>query len=199
MFKIFFSFIFCFYTPLALTKMHIEPYIGYSFTALGKKNFSKDFFNAQGIDNKAEQAITELGSKKFYQGISPGMRLGYSSLGFAVGVDFSWGYWKSVFSGRGASIKDRQTIIPFLPGLFASYKLPLLFRAYAGIIPQSIIQIKSGGEDLCSKGTARGGKIGISYLSLPFLSVNFEYLPLYISGCPHVWSHTGTVSANIIF
>ena len=35
------------------------------------------------------------------------MRLGYSSLGLAVGVDFTWAYWKSVFAENLTSFKDR--------------------------------------------------------------------------------------------
>ena len=199
MFKTFCIFIFCAYIPLGVAKIHIEPYVGYSFTALGQENFSQDFLEKQAIVKKAGQVVSELSTKKFYQGISPGMRLGYSALGLAVGVDVTWGYWKSVFSEKFTSFKDKQTIISLLPGLFASYKLPLLFRAYASLIPHANIQIKGEGISSCDKGIAKGGKIGISYLSLPFLSVNFEYLPLYISGCRQFWSHTGTVSANITF
>ena len=199
MFKTVFIFIFCAYIPLGMAKIHIEPYVGYSFTAVGKENFSEELLEKRDIDKKTQQIITEFGKQQLYQGISPGMRLGYSSLGLAVGIDLTWGYWKSVFSENFTPFKDRQTIIPLLPGLFVSYKLPLLFRAYASLIPQASVQLKTKEGDQRCKGT-RGGKIGISYLSLPFLSVNFEYLPLYIGGqgC-QFWSHTGTVSANAIF
>ena len=199
MFKKTLVFICCVYIPLGSAKVHIEPYVGYSFTAIGTENFSRHLLEKQDINKKARQIKAELGKKKFYQGISPGMRLGYSSLGLSVGVDFTWGYWKSVFGENFTSFKDRQTIISLLSGLFVSYKLPLLFRAYASLIPQAGVQIKTKeGSQGCNK--SRGGKLGLSYLSLPFLSVNFEYLPLYIGGSDcRFWSHTGTVSANIIF
>ena len=189
----------CFYPLLLSAKVHIEPYVGYSFTAIGKDNISGSLLEKQELTKKAQQVVTELRKKRFYQGISPGMRLGYSSLGLAVGVDFTWGYWKSIFSENFTAFKDRQTIVPLLPGLFVSYKLPLLFRAYASLIPQASIQLKTKeGNQSCNK--SRGGKIGLSYLSLPFLSVNFEYLPLYIGGLGcQFWSHSGTVSANITF
>ena len=77
--------------------------------------------------------------------------------------------------------------------------MPLLFRAYASLIPQASVQLRTKeGSQNCTR--SRGAKLGLSYLSLPFLSVNFEYMPLYIggSGC-QFWSHSGTVSANIIF
>ncbi|MCY4321241.1 MAG: hypothetical protein OXC37_02390 [Bdellovibrionaceae bacterium] len=201
MFKIFktlFYIVFLFYSPSLLSKIHLEPYIGYSFTSLGTKNFSKDLLEKQELDKKTNQIITELSKNQFYQGISPGLRVGYSSLGLAVGADITMGYWKSLFDKNFTSFKDKQTIIALLPGLFISYKLPLLLRAYASLIPQAnvILQTKKGNKN-CNK--TRGGKLGLSYLSLPFLSINFEYLPLYIGGVCNLWSHTGTVSANLTF
>ena len=195
----FFIFIFLAYIPFSEAKIHIEPYVGYSFTALGTKNFSKDLLKRQAIDEKTQLVLSELSEKRFYQGISPGMRLGYSSLGLAVGVDLTVGYWKSVFGEFSTSFGERQTVVPILPGLFVSYKLPLLFRAYASVIPQARVQLKTKeGDQNCNY--SRGGKLGISYLSLPFLSVNFEYQPLYIGGVAcNFWSHTGTVSANFTF
>ncbi|MCZ0933216.1 MAG: hypothetical protein OXJ52_08700 [Oligoflexia bacterium] len=194
-----FIFIFFAYVPLGMAKIHIEPYVGYSFTSIGTTNLSRGLLEKGDIDKKTQQVIAEFSKRQLYQGISPGMRLGYSSIGLAVGVDLTWGYWKSLFAENWTSFRDRQTIISLLPGLFVSYKLPLLFRAYASLIPQASVQLKTKeGDKSCKR--SRGGKIGISYLSLPFLSVNFEYLPLYIggSGC-QFWSHTGTVSANFTF
>ena len=198
-FKTVFIFICFVYIPFSGAKIHIEPYVGYSFTAIGTENFSRSLLEKQELDKKTRQVLSELSEKRFYQGISPGMRLGYSSLGLAVGVDLTVGYWKSVFGNALTSFKDRQTIVPILPGLFVSYKLPLLFRAYASLIPQASVQLKTKeGDQNCNR--SRGGKLGLSYLSLPFLSVNFEYQPLYIGGAAcHFWSHTGTVSANFIF
>ena len=202
MYKLKTVFIFIFFAsiPLSGAKIYIEPYVGYSFTALGTENFSKkNLLEKQAIDKKTQQVLSELSEKRFYQGISPGMRLGYSSLGLAVGVDLTVGYWKSVFGTDFTSFIDRQTIVPILPGLFVSYKLPLLFRAYASLIPQARVQLKTKeGDQNCNR--SRGGKLGLSYLSLPFFSVNFEYQPLYIGGVNcHFWSHTGTVSANFTF
>ena len=188
-----------FYTPLIEAKIHIEPYVGYSFTAIGAENFSPSLLEKNNVDKKTQEVIAELRKKQFYQGISTGMRLGYSTLGLAVGLDFTVGYWKSLFGEDFTSFRDRQTVIPVLPGLFVSYKLPLLLRAYASLIPQANVILQTKEEDKNCSGS-RAGKIGISYLSLPFLSVNFEYLPLYIGGgACQFWSHTGTVSANFIF
>ncbi|MDE0092147.1 MAG: hypothetical protein OXN83_02540 [Oligoflexia bacterium] len=198
-FRIGFIFLVFFYIPLGRAKIHIEPYVGYSFTAIGTDNFSKSLLEKQSIDKKTRQIIAELGKKQLYHGVSPGMRLGYSSLGLAVGLDFTVGYWKSVYGENFTSFRDRQTVIPILPGLFVSYKLPLLFRAYASLVPQANVLFKTKeGDKNCNR--SRAGKIGISYMSLPFLSVNFEYLPLYIGGegC-QFWSHTGTASANFTF
>lgn len=178
-----------FSTNPSSAKIHVEPYLGYSFT----------FLSSEPI--KQHQQTTELiqtaQEGEYFSGISPGIRLGYSSLGLAVGVDASFGWWNSVYSSE-----DSKTIIPTLPGVFASYKLPLFFRAYAVLIPKAYVQIKSP-EDILNttcNGT-RGLKLGVSYLSLPFVSVNFEYLPLYIrgEGCNKSWSHTASAYANFTF
>ena len=128
------------------------------------------------------------------------MRLGYSSLGLAVGVDFTVGRWTSMYKEGFKDFRAKENITPILPGIFVSYKMPLLFRAYASLIPHSPVQFidEERASKYCKK--SRGMKLGISYLSLPFISVNFEYMPLYIGGqdCGS-WSHTGTAYLNFIF
>lgn len=179
---------FLFAGNLSSAKIHIEPYVGYSATFLSPEPIK---------ETKTVELIKTAREGEYFGGVSPGMRLGYSSLGLAVGVDASIGYWKSL-----PPVSDKKTMIPILPGIFASYQLPLLFRAYGVLIPYSSVQIKSteNGNQECI-GT-RGFKMGVSYLSFPFLSVNFEYLPLYIrggQGCRESWSHTASAYVNFTF
>lgn len=183
------------FPSLSFAKIHIEPYIGWSLTYTNKRPLQKETLNS------ALQSFQYFTEGRYYTGPTPGMRLGYSALGLAVGVDFTFGNWVSIYRDEFIPFTNQETIRPILPGLFVSYKLPLLFRAYATLVPHAPVQFTSKNETkstYCSQ--SRGLKLGISYLSLPFLSVNFEYLPLYIGGdnCGS-WSHTGTVSANFTF
>ena len=184
-----------FFSSLGFAKIHIEPYIGWSLTYTNKKPLQKETLKS------GSDSFQYFKEGRYYSGPTPGMRLGYSSLGLAVGLDFTFGNWMSIYKENSKSFTNQETIRPILPGLFVSYKLPLLLRAYASLIPHAPIQFTSANEQessYCKK--SRGLKIGVSYLSIPFLSVNFEYLPLYIGGenC-NSWSHTATIYANFIF
>ena len=184
-----------FFTPLSSAKIHIEPYVGFSLISTNSRPLIEK------TRKQTTEAINYLSEGRYYGGLTSGMRLGYSSLGLAVGMDITFGYWSSLYKENFTPFRNKEILIPTLPGLFVSYKLPLLLRAYAVLIPQALIQFKSQEGDLKSWcNSSRGAKFGLSYLSLPFMSVNFEYLPLYINGkdC-HTWSHTGTAYINFIF
>ena len=182
------------FTFSSQAKIHIEPYAGWSFVYIGSKPFKKE------VLNKLSKAAGYLNEGKYYHGVAGGMRLGYSSLGLAVGADFSLGYWTSLYKENLTPSQGKETIIPYLPGLFVSYKLPLLFRAYATFIPHTRVQFSDQNNTSKYCNSSRGVKLGLSYFSLPFISINVEYLPLYISGdnC-QAWSHTGTAYVNFIF
>lgn len=181
-----FIFLSLLFTPLSWAKIHIEPYAGWSFMYASSTSLAEETFDANSV-------IKMLSEGKYYAGPTAGMRLGYSSLGLAVGADFTFGKWESVLNED--SIKT-----PALPGLFISYKLPLLFRAYATLIPYTHVELNSKTEDNLTCKESRGAKFGISYLSLPFISVNFEYMPLHINGANcSAWAHAGAAYVNFIF
>ena len=190
-----------FFSPLALGKIHIEPYFGYSFTAIGLEQISKNLYaKEQSQLEKIGTNIKAIGNTSYYHGITPGMRLGYRSLNLAVGVDFTFGFWKSLYKAGLEDFKGQQVLFPVLPGLFASYKLPILFRVYGTLIPQAPVLIQTQNKSQsCNK--SRAMKVGFSYLSLPFLSVNFEYMPIFIDGVENCqsWSHTASIYGNITF
>lgn len=177
-------------SPLSEAKIHIEPYAGWSWAVT----------NAQANIDDTMETFIFLKEGKHYTGPTTGMRLGYSSLGLAVGVDFTIGRWTSVYKEGFQKIQNHETLTALLPGIFVSYKLPLMFRAYASMIPFSTVQFAGNNTSAKYCKQSRGVKLGVSYLSIPFLSVNFEYLPLYIYGhnC-NTWSHTGTAYVNFIF
>ena len=178
-----------------LAKIHIEPYVGWSLTYTNTKPIQEKTLN------KARESFNYLKEGRYYHGLTPGMRLGYTSLGLVVGVDMTFGFWKSLYRENFTSSHNQETIFPLLPGLFASYKLPMFFRVYATVIPPiARLYFKNERGDLKSCDRSGGAKLGLSYLSLPFFSVNFEYMPLYIGGTDcQAWSHTGAVHANFTF
>ena len=193
---------FClFCSSLSFAKIHIEPYFGYSFTVIGYENFSKQMYAEQ--ENKSEgiqQKLEAIGNTSFYHGITPGMRLGYRTLNLAVGLDFTFGYWKSLYKKGFPAFRGQQNLFPVLPGLFVSYKLPILFRIYGTLIPQASVLVQTQDQSQ-SCNQSRAIKFGFSYLSLPFLSVNLEWMPLFIGGKGNCsfWSHTGSIYGNITF
>ena len=174
-------------SPLA--KFHLEPYIGYGATFTGKPlNVSEDSIST------SARNIQEGG---LYYGVSGGARVGYSRLGLAFGLDLTFSQMTS----------SSHTLTPLLYGVFASYKLPLFFRIYGALIPGRLWQWplsriytaprqQNADTTTCE---AWGGKVGISYLSLPFLSINFEYQPVYMSGpknCQGILSHSAIAYLN---
>ena len=180
-------------------KFHIEPYLGYSFTVINQEKFSLEAFRQKNTLEKLQGVSDQVGTSSYYHGITPGMRLGYSALNLAVGLDLSFAYWNSFYKKGIEEFAGEQYIIPVLPGLFVSYKLPLLFRAYASLAPIAWVSIQT--KDINKKcNRTQAFKVGLSYLSLPFLSINIEYLPMYINGSDcNSWSHTATVYGNITF
>ena len=198
-FQRFFVFLILLISPCSWAKFHIEPYLGYSFTIVNQEKFSLQAFRQKNTLEKIQGISDQVGTSSYYHGITPGMRLGYSALNLAVGLDLSFAYWSSFYKKGIENFSGKQDIIPVLPGLFASYKLPLLFRAYASLIPIGMVSIQT--EDInkrCNK--TQAFKVGLSYLSLPLLSINIEYLPMYINGSDcNSWSHTATIYGNITF
>ena len=195
LFKNTFLMLFLFFCNIAFAKIHIEPYLGYSFTAISSENFSKT------LHEKQEGLTKQLASNSsYYHGITPGMRLGYSSLNLAVGLDFTFAFWKSLYKKDQPDFRGQQNLFPVLPGLFVSYKLPLFFRAYSTLIPQASVIVKTQNQSqTCTQ--SRAMKFGFSYLSLPFLSINMEWMPMLIGGLGNCrfWSHTGSIYGNITF
>ena len=193
-FKKLFLFISLICPPFSQSQMHIEPYVGLSFTFVDSNSSIQEF------SSQTAKAINHLKEGKYYGGFIPGVRIGYSFNGLAVGGDFSMGRWTSLYKEDFVPFYSQETITAIMPGLFVSYKLPLFVRFYAALIPKAPVQFASqkNGSRFCNK--SKGAKIGVSYISLPFVNINFEYLPLHIydENCSS-WTHTGAVYANFIF
>ena len=173
----------------SFAKWHIEPYAGLNLTFTSSKNI---------LSNPSVRTTqSTIREGELYGGFIPGIRLGYSSMGLAVGGDFSVGRWYALGPDT-----PRKNITPLLPGLFVSYKLPAFLRFYLTLIPYTFVYIsdpaRQVNNQLCNN--SRGAKLGVSYISLPFLSINLEYLPLYILGTDcKAWSHSGVIYASFLF
>ena len=164
----------CLFFPLkAFSDIHLEPYGG--FGVLGHVN--KKFSN-------------QLLKDDWYGKLTAGARIGYKKLGLAFGLDISGSQY------RPFSDFPEGSFFTVSPGAFASYKLPLLFRIYGTLIPHGFLIKPSEGRNI--NYIARGLKAGISYLSLPFLSINLEYETLYLDTEEGGWTHSGTVFLNFI-
>lgn len=201
----------------ASAKIHIEPYLGYSLTY-----FSSSDLTAKGVIDQATAKLKQVATEKiqttirqeknqasllerltkdFTQGATGGLRIGYRSLGLGLGVDLSVGQWFS----------SEHKILPVTGGFFASYNLPLLFRVYGTLLPQAYLNFSEKPQQANAQKsnsyplrcTSAGLKVGASYLTIPFLSINIEYQGLkgYKSNnslCA-VSTHTATAFVNFIF
>ena len=180
------------FSECLLAKLHFEPYAGYGviFTSDRPLNIQEDSIS---------DSLNSIKGIQFYHGFSGGARVGYTRLGLAAGLD--------VTLGRMAG--QSNSLTPILYGVFASYKLPVLFRIYGVLIPGRIgswplshIRVipKHQGDGETQHCEVWGGKAGISYLSLPFISINFEYQPSWIpsgGACQEVWSHSLIAYINL--
>ena len=177
---------FCLVVPLSsFAGFHLEPYAGLGVVVSG---------NPEGNTNK----VSWLLKGDLYRRVALGARVGYTKLGLAFGLDMSGSHHSSLRSFQ------EESFFTALPGVFISYKLPLFLRAYGVLVPHGFFikrdsEMKSIQE---SSNPVRGVKLGISYLSVPFLSVNFEYQPLYLAaarGSQGSWLHGITAYLNLIF
>lgn len=96
-----------------------------------------------------------------------GARLGMSTLGFAVGVDYMTG--SLTYSGA-----VKSTYTPGHLGLFVSYDFPILVRGYATYFPVGVL---NGDVKLEGNGT----KLGVMYTGLPFVAIGLELLNMSYS------------------
>lgn len=165
-------FLWLFFPLKAFSGIHFEPYGGLG--VLGHVN---------------EKSSNQLLKDDWYGKLTAGTRIGYTKLGLAFGLDIS-GSQYSPFNNL-----SKGSFFTVSPGVFASYKLPLFFRIYGTLIPHGFL-IKPS-EELNTNYIVRGLKAGISYLSLPFLSINFEYQTLYLTE-EGGWIHSGTAFLNFI-
>jgi hypothetical protein len=139
--------VFAFITPAAEASVLIEPYLGYH---LGKK--------------KQENVANSNDNVK---GVTYGGRLGYQQLGFMLGLDYMSGAWKD----------DNDPVADLTPsdlGAFVGYNLPIMLRVYGvyGFSSKMTAEVNSNKAKL----EGHSFKLGVGFTSLPFVSINVEYM-----------------------
>lgn len=127
--------------------IYIEPYLG--LYGMGKSTMTTPV--ASDTDLTATLGL--------------GLRLGYSAMGFAAGVDYEMGKLDSKTSSTTTKIDTKNL------GVFASFDVPIApVRAYATYILDAKSKTESGSE---FKG--KGFKLGVGFTGLPFVVINLDY------------------------
>ncbi len=136
-------------TPrLARAEMLIEPLVGYTF--------------GQGLNFEGGDDFSSG------DGLSYGGRIGYQKMGFQVGLD----YLRNNIDMTSSKFDENLTSDQW--AIFAGFKLPVLFRLYAGYIFSAEADAEINNRNLeLEDGT--GAKFGLGCTILPFLDINLEY------------------------
>lgn len=122
--------------------LHLEPFLGYAFGKGGS------------------------GTKKDAHGVDFGGRVGFRTLGFSVGGEYSLSDF-TIENSPDTSFKPRNI------GVFAAYEFPILLRAYGTYIFHSEGDF---GANKLEDGS--GYRIGAGFTGLPFIAINLELMHL---------------------
>ncbi len=138
------------FSTLGFTKVLIEPYVGVNI--LGDFDYKSAAVNA--AKGKSDKIPFTLGG-----------RLGYTKIGFQVGLDGA--LTKAMKFDQNTAQKGDLTEF----GAFVGYELPILLRGYVGYTFLGKIDFETGGkfEKL------QGVKFGVGYSIYPFIKLNLEY------------------------
>ncbi len=135
------------------------------------------------IDPYLGYAISGTYGNSTVTGTEMGGRLGWSSLGFAVGLDATIA-GSYTYTASNVSI----SATPFHYGIFASFQFPILFRGYATYF------LSTKETDSASNYyTGTGTKIGVQFTGLPFVAIGLE---VFSNSIAKYTSAAGTVSAT---
>lgn len=121
----------------------VDPYIGLNVS--GSTKFGT-------VENDYDSSPVSIGS-----------RVGFSQLGFSVGLDYQ------ITSGIKIENNSNKFDATEL-AVFAGFDFPILLRAYAGYIFSADFEASGSNYDEGS-----GYKMGVGFTGLPFISINVEY------------------------
>lgn len=103
-----------------------------------------------------------------FSGNNLGARVGWSMLGFAVGVDALLAGTTTVKSDSGTN-----DLKPSGVGIFGSYTFPILVRGYFSYVPTFTAKTDFPTGEAVFTGTVT--KIGVQYTGLPFVAFGIEF------------------------
>lgn len=97
-----------------------------------------------------------------------GFRVGYQNMGLMLGIDYFSGMWKD-------SSDPKNDVTPTDLGLFVGYNFPVMLRLYGVFSPEPLnptMKFKATGASSKYEGSSM--KIGLGYMPMPKVSLNFE-------------------------
>lgn len=100
-------------------------------------------------------------------GSTYGARLGWTSLGLQLGIDYRNHSNTAEFSNTDYDLSQQITYA------FIGYSFPVMFRLYAGMGVSSGGTLEAGSTEL-DLSDASSTLVGLSYTGLPFIALNFE-------------------------
>jgi hypothetical protein len=106
-------------------------------------------------------------NSKTITGSDMGIRLGWTTLGFGVGVDATV---SGSYTYKNALGSTSST--PAHTGVFVSYQFPILVRGYATYF------LNTKTSETVNSNTGNGTKIGVQYTGLPFIALGLEILTI---------------------
>jgi len=141
----------------------IEPYLGYIFSADTKETGS----GSGSFDYKYD-----------YSGLNYGGRLGYSTFGLQVGLDYNMASYDYETSNSTTKLKDAYDFNAF--GAFVGFKFPVLLRVWGTYYFNAELKDKDSGSGGVytpsgSKFNGNGFGLGAGFTGLPFVNINLEY------------------------
>lgn len=149
--------------PVAKASLLVEPHIGYNVSGKG----------------------TNDGVEDTYNGGQFGLKVGYQTMGFMVGLD----YTKSSFEleSKSAGVTTKSDLERNEIGVFAGYDFPVLARAWVGYYFSNKTKLKDSSDEF--SGNTKEIGVGFKMLPLILTSVNLNFIyrmvdldEAYISG-----------------
>ncbi|MCC7403532.1 MAG: hypothetical protein IT288_03960 [Bdellovibrionales bacterium] len=124
----------------------IEPFAGYETGEIK--------------DNSSSSAAEDL------KGMTYGLRLGLKMVGFGIGAEYTGGKLETDDTPSSEISLSNM-------GVFLSYDFPIMMRVYYSYLLSTDGEISS---TPASTGKGTGYRLGVGLTSIPFVTINLEYL-----------------------
>lgn len=136
--------------PVAKASLLIEPHVGFNVSGSG----------------------TNDGVEHSYNGGQYGLKLGYQTMGFMLGLDYTKSSFELESKFQGAT--DKEDVSRNEIGVFAGYDFPVLARAWVGYYFSNTSKFDNSSDELT--GTTKEIGVGFKMLPLVLTSVNLNFI-----------------------